>query len=341
MLQVGVPQSAAKTAFCGAIKPQFLKGTAMLTEYEWEYEDSICACPKDLDMVDCYNTRLAVPDLKTKRMLGFELEVIYGDYSENPLTYGELSEKLDDIVDHTDPQGKSILIKKDGSVDLEFVSYPHELSVAIQTAKNLAGKLRDLGFHSWKRDQCGFHIHVNRKGVKGIRKILRWCRDNSYLLKMFSGRSNYSARWCNFTFTASRTARYRAINLCPTSTIEFRFPRGSLKEDTLEGYLAFVDTLCKEGSNLYHTTDTEDFGVSWWAVIASSRNKALYELAPRRLKNLNERLTAVLPELYDLALKDKKLSLAQLDTFFNKKLDASQMLRPESTHNFCDTDARE
>ena len=136
----------------------------------------------------------------------------------------------------------------------------------------------NLGYRSHDTNTCGLHIHVGRRGLGATQdeqedtitkiwvlmyrfrhifqdltrrdpaKLSRWaempvigdlgdmddeaCRHSDLPTLKYKLKRNGSCE------------RYRALNLTPTNTIEFRLFRGTLKHSTFTATLQFVHNLC-------------------------------------------------------------------------------------------------
>lgn len=189
--------------------------------------------------------------------MGFELEVDKG------CGRYDCAHELDDYF------GEDVLyMKSDSSVDFEIVTHPHTLKAYMSELDfdKLCAIPRTYGYKSHDAGTCGFHIHVGRAQLglyrddqmQVIRRIAVLMYRMWPALVKFSRRTESQLnRWASapdfdFRSRVSYTekdianevdsyydccGRYQALNLCPSSTIEFRLWRGSLQPATIKATL--------------------------------------------------------------------------------------------------------
>lgn len=161
-------------------------------------------------------------------------------------------------------------LKHDGSLDngFEIVTHPHSIEAFMEArpyweevSKYVVGK----GMRSHEARQCGLHFHVSRKGIganesERLRTIERviflYEKFFPQFLKLSRRTEAQLSEWadryldegdCPDMDRVRRAIcdkdcdKYRAINLCPEHTIEFRLFRGTLKIDTLMASIQLID----------------------------------------------------------------------------------------------------
>jgi hypothetical protein len=175
--------------------------------------------------------------------MGFELEVESNgsEYGGPEYVYGV----LDDLA----------YFKEDGSLSdgFEIVTHPMTLSYAHSMDWSWTQGLLDMGYRSWDRSSCGLHVHVDRRAFTGrlhqysFTLILMRNKALSYLV---AGRQGNS--YASFDTDVRReipkhikgqhnnAQRYSAVNVLPTSTLEVRMFRGSLKKERILAALEYV-----------------------------------------------------------------------------------------------------
>lgn len=200
--------------------------------------------------------------LNSEIFYGMELEIDQGDNKT------ECAKKLYDIGDDEN----LFYLKEDGSLDdgIEIVSHPMTLQF-LTDHKDMLGEIRktarEFGFLAHEAKTCGLHFHISRESIKlksnnqidyTIAKILFIMEKYSREFLKFSRRDLASLnRWAaNYGIMTKEDAeaivkqgkegsltRYKALNLCPSRTIEFRLFRSSLLPDTILATLEFVDNV--------------------------------------------------------------------------------------------------
>lgn len=191
---------------------------------------------------------------------GVELEVDDGDSSDENDCASDIASNFPDTV----------YMKDDSSVQFEIVTHPCTLDYHCNEFNwdDLTEIPKSYGFKSHNTGSCGLHIHVGRTqlgddGATSARIALLMYRFREALLK-FSRRAEYQLnRWARFpTFDfnfdgmternlmravsekISNGNRYQALNMCNSSTIEFRLWRGTLLPNTILATLQLTSNLC-------------------------------------------------------------------------------------------------
>lgn len=267
--------------------------------YDDDSEETLCPeCYRDREhVILAYhsNRRPDVEFFKTSSDLpnplyfGVELEVDNGgeDHDNAAMILSELG------TEHA-------FAEHDGSLSngFEIISQPFTLAYYNDTlstrylaAMSLAA---NLGYRSHDTNTCGLHIHVGRRGLGATQdeqedtitkiwvlmyrfrhifqdltrrdpaKLIRWaempilgdlgdmddetCRNSDLPTLKYKLKRNGSC------------VRYRALNLTPTNTIEFRLFRGTLKHSTFTATLQFVHNLCAVAMAL---TGTDALKITW------------------------------------------------------------------------------
>jgi hypothetical protein len=179
--------------------------------------------------------------------LGVELEV-------------ELEENDgDDAVAAVERMPREWYAKEDGSLSngLEFVSHP--ATWAWWRRANLGwldrGRL-DGRWSAYDAGTCGMHVHVSRAGLGRLHlwKLLAFASDNAdYILRISRRDRARLEQWAAPEETKEMIARkakgerpgdrYRAVNVLPRRTIEFRLFRGTIRPDRVRRNLAWVVAL--------------------------------------------------------------------------------------------------
>jgi hypothetical protein len=183
------------------------------------------------------------PDADRHVFMGFELEVESDGYTYDGPEY--VHGILSDLV----------YFKEDGSLTdgFEIVTHPMTLAYAQSIDWSWTQGMLDKGYRSWDRSTCGLHIHVDRRGFNGrlhqysftlllmrnkaLSYLIAGRQGNSYasfdkdvrkeIPKQMKGEYNNAQRYC-------------AVNVLPTSTLEVRMFRGSLKKERILAALEYV-----------------------------------------------------------------------------------------------------
>ena len=206
------------------------------------------------------------------RFLGVELEIDgAGEDNDN-------ARRLLDIA------GEDIYCKHDGSLDegFEIVSQPCSLWYHSQLLPwaEILQEASKMGYRSHDAGTCGLHVHVSRLAFgntyeaqeSAIARVLYFVEHNWEQMLRFSRRTQYQLdRWARrydarhedtpaelLKKAKDSCDRYRAVNLTPTHTIEFRLFRGTLNATTFYATLELVDTLCE-----YCINTTDEKALTW------------------------------------------------------------------------------
>lgn len=162
----------------------------------------------------------------------------------------------------------SIYMKHDGSLDngFEIVTMPFLFCDILDIASRAAAEANNLGLRG-DNDTCGIHVHVSKEGIRDIEgttgKLLLLFSIHSDNIEKFARRN--CERWAKISKKSSdqlqsdlkeslrdeKNTRYRAINLQPSKTIEFRIFKGTTNKDTVRAILQFVNSVidyCEEAS---------------------------------------------------------------------------------------------
>lgn len=183
--------------------------------------------------------------------IGIELEVeSKGD------TYCD--EEAEYLVDHYSDNENLFYIKSDGSLDngMEIVSHPCiiEFHKSQFPWSNVLSHLRDSGFKSHDTKTCGLHLHLSRASLTKSEQIKLGIFVNMQIenMEVLGRRKNNSyAKFKDLSKNGLKYAaendegRYEALNWNNSRTVEFRFPKGTLKIETLLATIELVDSLAK------------------------------------------------------------------------------------------------
>ena len=182
-----------------------------------------------------------------KAYMGFELEVTKGE--DQTITVKDAKKVIDNM------RANNMLSKQDASVYAEFVSKPLLLKDALAKVDQCVDLLQPMGFTSWQGNKCGFHVHLNKNGVKNELKLVQFFCENADILKKLCGRTNdYYCRfdpnlvWQNYI--TKRGPRFAALNFLNKHTIEIRGFRGTLSKPRLHCYLKLADFFANFSDNL-------------------------------------------------------------------------------------------
>ena len=177
--------------------------------------------------------------------------------------------------------------KHDGSLSdggnggVEIVTHPCTLAAHRELFpwSEVLSLCGDHGFKSHDAGTCGLHIHVSRSAFRDSRDVFTAIalidRLRSYIVR-FSRRSVEKLnRWAEILDTSDMTpfpnygvatsniaegSRYVAVNLQNRNTVEFRFPRGSLRYDTVIGTIE----LCRNIVLYARTHEPKDVANAVW-----------------------------------------------------------------------------
>ena len=180
--------------------------------------------------------------------MGFELEMSYGDESDN------YKNAIPDVLPLE--QADVCYLKSDSSIEgwgYELVTHPHTLG-AYERANNLWNYIescRTKGARSWDTTSCGLHVHVSRTAFKSgahTHRFLSLIYRNPKEMMKLAGRKN--SRYARFddvykpdewgipqfnlrdkVHAGSFTERMSAVNTNNDYTLELRFFRGNMKRE--------------------------------------------------------------------------------------------------------------
>lgn len=227
------------------------------------------------------------PDADRHVFMGFELEVESdGETYDGP----ELVQShLDDLV----------YFKEDGSLDdgFEIVTHPMTLAYAHSMDWTWTQGLLDQGYRSWDRSTCGLHVHVDRRGFNGrlhqysFTLLLMRNKALSYLIAGRQGNS-YASFDKNVRTEIPKhlkgqynnAQRYSAVNVLPTSTLEVRMFRGSLKKERILAALEYVHSAVEYSRGARSGVGAEEYLTAPAFIQWLRGNKALY---PNLLSYIN------------------------------------------------------
>ena len=183
-----------------------------------------------------------------KKFLGLEMEFH---------RCGESNERADHIIADLN---RIIYAKHDGSLHngMEFVTHPCTPKFHLQNIDYSAFFSRVQSLNGQSGANSGLHIHVNRNffsSNEAIAKVVRFVENNFKTLMQFSGRTDEDSNWCaKYGYTVKELAsiyqvaqdsgqKYRAVNLLPNHTIEFRMFRSTQDVSRIYAYIQFVDVI--------------------------------------------------------------------------------------------------
>jgi len=238
--------------------------------------------------------------------------------------YYGLELEIDDGYDKREAaqsiQGASddcIYLKHDGSLSddgFEIVTHPATLDYHIKNFpwRNICQAALNYDYRSHDTDTCGLHIHASRSLFGNteteqdltIAKIMllidrwydsyivRFARRNLARMRRWADKPNADIQPGDDDGTAvdkskkSANGRYKAINLCNHSTVEFRFFRGTLRRDTIIASIQWVDTIIQYCRN---TPLKNLWSSSWEEIFCNTEHAELTNyLKQRKLYNVKE-----------------------------------------------------
>ena len=235
--------------------------------------------------------------------MGFELEMSYGDESDN------YRSTIPDVLPLE--QADVCYLKSDSSIEgwgYELVTHPHTLG-AYERANNLWNYIescRTKGARSWDTTSCGLHVHVSRTAFKSgahTHRFLSLIYRNPREMMKLAGRKN--SRYARFddvykpdewgipqfnlrdkVHAGSFTERMSAVNTNNDYTLELRFFRGNMKR---EGIMTALE-LCHASVEYTRNMSVSDvkLGMLKWEWFADwvATNNGLYP-------NLYQRMSKV------------------------------------------------
>lgn len=227
------------------------------------------------------------------------------------------SDKEDAARDIMSAGRDHIYIKEDGSLSrdgMEIVTHPATLDYHINQFPwtDICQTALSYGYRSHDTDTCGLHIHASRSlfGDSILEQdltiakiillvdrwydthILRFARRNLSKMRQWADKPNADIKPgdddTNAVEKSKKTAdsRYKAVNLCNYSTVEFRFFKGTLNRDTIIASIQWVDTMI----NYCRSTPLSDlFNTSWEDIFGNTEHTELTNyLKQRNLYNVKE-----------------------------------------------------
>lgn len=212
-----------------------------------------------------------------KKFLGLEMEFH---------RCGESDERANHIIADLN---KIVYAKHDGSLHngMEFVTHPCTPKFHMQNIDYGAFFSRVQSLNGQSGANSGLHIHVNRdffKTNEAIAKVVRFAENNFKTLMQFSGRTDEDSNWCaKYGYTVKELTRiyevaqesgqkYRAVNLRPNHTIEFRMFRSTQDVSRIHAYIQFVDVI----TDLANMNSVKYIG--WSNIARVAKNKKYTEL---------------------------------------------------------------
>lgn len=212
-----------------------------------------------------------------KKFLGLEMEFH---------RCGESDERANHIIADLN---KIVYAKHDGSLHngMEFVTHPCTPKFHMQNIDYGAFFSRVQSLNGQSGANSGLHIHVNRdffKTNEAIAKVVRFAENNFKTLMQFSGRTDEDSSWCaKYGYTVKELTRiykvaqesgqkYRAVNLRPNHTIEFRMFRSTQDVNRIHAYIQFVDVI----TDLANMNSVKYIG--WSNIARVAKNKKYTEL---------------------------------------------------------------
>jgi hypothetical protein len=218
--------------------------------------------------------------------------------------------KLDAAEDIARAGRDHIYLKEDGSLSrdgIEIVTHPATLEYHVNHFPwaDICQTALSYGYRSHDTDTCGLHIHASRslfgdtileqdltiaKIILLIdrwydTKIVRFARRNIHKMRQWADKPNADIRPEDDDFDAvnksKKTAdsRYKAVNLCNSHTVEFRFFKGTLKRDTIVASIQWVDTMI----NYCRSTQLKDlFSTAWDDVFGTTEHAELTNYLKQR-----------------------------------------------------------
>jgi hypothetical protein len=187
-------------------------------------------------------------DEKANRFFGVELEIenVHDDDEHEEVLLGDIE--------------RFIYYKHDGSLNngFEVVTHPFTWKWMRKNRDILDPifNLKNHGYRSWDTDTCGMHVHVTKQSISCLtlyRLLKIFNNYPSWILAISRRTKSNLDNWAAVEFDSSLSniakrksdshQRYRAINLCPVNTIEFRIFRGTLNKESFMANLEFVHTI--------------------------------------------------------------------------------------------------
>jgi hypothetical protein len=161
------------------------------------------------------------------------------------------------------------------------------------------------GYSSHDTETCGLHIHASRSlfGNTAVEQdltiakiillidrwydsyIVRFARRDLAKMRRWADKPNAGIRPDDDNVAAvdkskkTATDRYKAVNLCNYSTVEFRFFRGTLRRDTIIASVQWTDAIIK----YCRCTPLKDlFSATWEEIFCNTDHAELTEYLKQR-----------------------------------------------------------
>jgi hypothetical protein len=225
--------------------------------------------------------------------MGFELEMSYGDESDN------YRSAIPDVLPLE--QADVCYLKSDSSIEgwgYELVTHPHTLG-AYERANNLWNYIescRTKGARSWDTTSCGLHVHVSRTAFKSgahTHRFLSLIYRNPREMMKLAGRKN--SRYARFddvykpdewgipqfnlrdkVHAGGFTERMSAVNTNNDYTLELRFFRGNMKREGIMSALELSHASVEYTRNM-SVSDVKLGMLKWeWFADWVATNNGLY-----------------------------------------------------------------
>jgi len=202
--------------------------------------------------------------------VGLELELeVKGDEMDRKNVVRFLSDRF----------GERAYLKRDGSLvnGVEIVTHPMS-PAAFSGWGDFDRTLKDLpalDCVSWNSHRCGFHVHVSRAAFANPRHVFAFAlffyRNRQQIAAISGRRDNELEKWASLSAHQGEPhspwggsgprlldkvrgvnpgARYSAVNMCNPHTLEVRVFRGSLRPETVRGYVQLVAGVVKYAAGL-------------------------------------------------------------------------------------------
>ena len=192
----------------------------------------------------------------------------------------EVDEGGDDVPSSVAEIDMPVYFKGDGSISngFEIVSHPCTLNYHLGIRwKDMLHTLVKEGYTSHNAGTCGIHVHIPKAFLgateeeqdKYSSRIMSFYELNwEHIVKFSRRKPDQLRQWAarfrdDITIDLVKKAkcgtfgRYRAVNLEPKNTVEFRIFRGTLKYSTFISCLQFVDAsvrFCMQSDDLQWET---------------------------------------------------------------------------------------
>lgn len=194
---------------------------------------------------------------------GLELEI---EYRGN--TYDGYDEGAAMVHNHFNDGANRVYLKHDGSLQngFEIVTHPHTLEKFQGLDWSILDQLIQTGWRSWDTNRCGIHVHVSREAFEvasdGQRdthqiKFIKLIYDNKQHVQRLAGRRSSWAKFDDKGKIVRKVkqkwqsdGRYSAVNVEPSTTIEVRVFKGSLRKERVLACIEFVHAAVEYTRNL-------------------------------------------------------------------------------------------